>query len=49
VYSGIFDLYPALKIVTHHLGGMIPITMAESGLEWPFWAAARKARITALS
>jgi uncharacterized protein len=24
VYSGIFDLYPALKIVTHHLGGMIP-------------------------
>lgn len=24
VYSGIFDRHPALKIITHHLGGMIP-------------------------
>ncbi|MDF1555063.1 MAG: amidohydrolase family protein [Deferrisomatales bacterium] len=24
VFSGIFDRYPNLKIITHHLGGMIP-------------------------
>jgi aminocarboxymuconate-semialdehyde decarboxylase len=24
IYSGIFDELPALKIVTHHMGGMIP-------------------------
>lgn len=24
VFSGLFDRYPALKIITHHLGGMIP-------------------------
>jgi aminocarboxymuconate-semialdehyde decarboxylase len=24
VFSGLFDRYPNLKIVTHHLGGMIP-------------------------
>jgi uncharacterized protein len=24
VFSGVFDRHPALKIVTHHLGGMIP-------------------------
>ena len=24
VFSGVFDRYPKLKIITHHLGGMIP-------------------------
>lgn len=24
VFDGIFDRYPALKVITHHLGGMIP-------------------------
>src|SRR5262249_57254112 len=24
VFSGIFDRHPALKIITHHLGAMIP-------------------------
>jgi uncharacterized protein len=24
VFSGLFDRYPSLKIITHHLGGMIP-------------------------
>jgi uncharacterized protein len=24
VFSGLFDRYPTLKIITHHLGGMIP-------------------------
>jgi aminocarboxymuconate-semialdehyde decarboxylase len=24
IYSGIFDEYPTLKIITHHMGGMIP-------------------------
>ena len=24
IYSGLFDEFPALKIVTHHMGGMIP-------------------------
>jgi predicted TIM-barrel fold metal-dependent hydrolase len=24
VFSGVFDRHPALKIITHHLGGMIP-------------------------
>ncbi len=24
VFSGLFDRYPKLKIITHHLGGMIP-------------------------
>src|SRR5262249_18825496 len=24
IYAGLFDKFPALKIVTHHMGGMIP-------------------------
>jgi aminocarboxymuconate-semialdehyde decarboxylase len=24
IYSGLFDEFPALKIITHHMGGMIP-------------------------
>jgi aminocarboxymuconate-semialdehyde decarboxylase len=24
VFSGLFDRYPSLRIITHHLGGMIP-------------------------
>ena len=24
VFNGLFDRYPALKVITHHLGGMIP-------------------------
>ncbi len=24
IYSGLFDEYPSLKIITHHMGGMIP-------------------------
>jgi uncharacterized protein len=24
IYSGLFDAYPNLKIITHHMGGMIP-------------------------
>jgi predicted TIM-barrel fold metal-dependent hydrolase len=34
VFSGLFDRHPALKIITHHLGGMIPYfdKRIESGL-----------------
>ena len=24
VYSGVFDTYPALRVITHHAGGMVP-------------------------
>jgi uncharacterized protein len=35
VFSGLFDRYPGLKIITHHLGGMIPYFdgRVDSGLQ----------------
>jgi aminocarboxymuconate-semialdehyde decarboxylase len=32
VYSGLFDRHPKLKIVTHHMGGMIPYFAEKIGL-----------------
>ena len=32
IYSGIFDELPALKIITHHMGGMIPYFSGKIGL-----------------
>lgn len=34
VFSGIFDRYPNLKIITHHLGGMIPYFEGRVGPGW---------------
>jgi predicted TIM-barrel fold metal-dependent hydrolase len=34
VFSGIFDRLPDLKIITHHLGGMIPYFEGRVGLGW---------------
>jgi predicted TIM-barrel fold metal-dependent hydrolase len=34
VFSGIFDRYPALKIITHHMGGMIPYFEGRIGPGW---------------
>jgi aminocarboxymuconate-semialdehyde decarboxylase len=32
IYSGLFDDFPALKIITHHMGGMIPYFAGRIGL-----------------
>ena len=32
VFSGMFDRHPKLKIVTHHMGGMIPVFRRPRGL-----------------
>jgi len=34
VFSGIFDRYPDLKIITHHMGGMIPYFEGRVGPGW---------------
>ena len=34
VFSGLFDQYPDIKIVTHHLGGMIPYFNGRIGPGW---------------
>lgn len=34
VFSGAFDRWPALKIVTHHLGGIIPYLAGRVGHGW---------------
>jgi len=34
VFSGIFDKHPSIKIVTHHLGGMIPYFSGRVGPGW---------------
>jgi predicted TIM-barrel fold metal-dependent hydrolase len=34
VFSGIFDRYPEIKIITHHMGGMIPYFEGRVGYGW---------------
>ena len=34
VFSGMFDRFPHLKIVTHHMGGMIPYFEGRVGYGW---------------
>ena len=34
VFTGLFDEYPALKIVTHHMGGMVPYFEGRVGPGW---------------
>ncbi|HEX4998398.1 MAG TPA: amidohydrolase family protein, partial [Terriglobia bacterium] len=34
VFAGIFDRFPNLKIITHHLGGMIPYFTGRVGYGW---------------
>lgn len=34
VFSGIFDKYPGLKVITHHAGGMIPFFEGRVGAGW---------------
>jgi predicted TIM-barrel fold metal-dependent hydrolase len=34
VFSGLFDKYPDIKIITHHLGGMIPYFEGRVGPGW---------------
>ena len=34
VFSGIFDRHPNLKIITHHMGGMIPYFEGRVGTGW---------------
>jgi aminocarboxymuconate-semialdehyde decarboxylase len=34
VFSGYFDRYPNLKIITHHMGGMIPYFEGRVGYGW---------------
>ena len=46
VFCGLFDRYPNLKIVTHHMGGMIPITTAASARACRCSARAPRTRTT---
>lgn len=34
VFSGLFDRYPNIKIITHHMGGMIPYFEGRVGSGW---------------
>jgi len=34
VFSGLFDRFPGLKIITHHMGGMIPYFEGRVGYGW---------------
>jgi predicted TIM-barrel fold metal-dependent hydrolase len=34
VFSGVFDRYPGLKVITHHMGAMIPYMEGRIGLGW---------------
>jgi predicted TIM-barrel fold metal-dependent hydrolase len=34
VFAGLFDKYPGLKIITHHMGGMIPYFEGRVGYGW---------------
>jgi aminocarboxymuconate-semialdehyde decarboxylase len=34
VFSGVFDRHPNLKIITHHMGGMIPYFAGRVGYGW---------------
>jgi len=34
VFSGLFDRYPNLKVITHHMGGMIPYFEGRIGPGW---------------
>lgn len=34
VFSGIFDRHPNLKIITHHLGGLVPYIEGRVGYGW---------------
>jgi len=34
VFAGLFDRYPGLKIITHHMGGMIPYFEGRVGPGW---------------
>jgi aminocarboxymuconate-semialdehyde decarboxylase len=34
VFSGIFDRYPDLKIITHHMGGLVPYLEGRVGPGW---------------
>ncbi len=34
VFSGLFDKYPGLKVITHHAGGMIPFFEGRVGPGW---------------
>ncbi|MDP2973200.1 MAG: amidohydrolase family protein, partial [Deltaproteobacteria bacterium] len=34
VFSGLFDRHPDIKIITHHLGGMIPYFVGRVGPGW---------------
>ena len=34
VFAGLFDVYPHLKIITHHMGGMVPYFEGRVGYGW---------------
>ena len=36
VFSGLFDRHPGIKIITHHLGGVIPYLEGKVGVGWDY-------------
>jgi aminocarboxymuconate-semialdehyde decarboxylase len=39
VFSGLFDRHPDIKIITHHLGGMVPYFEGRIGVGWDHMGA----------
>jgi predicted TIM-barrel fold metal-dependent hydrolase len=39
VFSGVFDRYPQLRIVTHHAGGFVPLLAPRFANIWPDFEA----------
>ena len=46
VFSGVFDRHPDLKIITHHLGGIIPYVEGKVGPAGITWAYGQLMKIT---
>ena len=46
VFSGIMDRFPNLKVIAHHLGGVIPYFEGRVAHSWDSWACARRTKIT---
>ena len=46
VFSGMFDKLPKLKIITHHLGAMVPFFDNASATAWTSSAAVPRTRTT---
>jgi uncharacterized protein len=49
VFSGVFDRYPGIRIVTHHAGALLPVTAARADAQWTLWEAGGRTLPTKIS